>query len=112
MKLPAIINKVLGRPDIDPDLKRRLLNNNEALLEVFSQNMKGGKACALLGGQKCIGQLCMFFREYTSVDRQTKKEKNYFMCDFVQTPQLIIELNRNITELTNAIIKKEDKVEA
>ena len=109
VRLPSIVNKVLGKPNVDPDLKRRVINNNEVLLEVFSQNMTGAKSCALLGGQKCIGQMCMFFRQYKTVDRETKKETPYWMCDFVQTPQLLIELNNNIRELIELNKSKDGK---
>jgi len=86
-------------------LKERILKNRENVLDVFSSNMNGAKACPLLMGQKCIGKLCMFFNEYKDIDRETKKEREYFMCDYNATPKLLMELNANIREFIDAIKK-------
>ena len=106
MKLPTIINKALGRPDIDPDLKRRMLKNKEALLDVLGKNLKGNRFCPLMQGQSCIGETCEFFMELKSVNNETKQETTFYRCAHVETPYLLIELNRNIVELKKAINDK------
>ena len=86
-------------------IKERVLNNTENMLDIMGKTMKGQKQCPLMMGVKCIGPCCQFFSEYKDVDRKTKKETSYWMCDFNMGPKLMIELNANIREFINAIKK-------
>ena len=93
------------------DMKARVVKSREAVLEVFSQNMAGVKPCPILLGEKCMGAMCTFFLEFKEIDNATKHETPFWRCTFVQTPLLLIELNRNITQLTQqllSLLKRED----
>ena len=85
------------------ELKGRILKSREAVIEVFSQNMEGVKPCPILLGEKCMGKLCTFFLEFKSVNHETGEEKPFWRCTFVETPMLLIELNRNIQQLRAAL---------
>ena len=97
-----MLNLQLFKPK-GQDLKERILKNNEAVLGVMAENIKGARSCPFLVGNKCLGQFCELFLEFKNIDSQTRKEFIYHRCAFVQTPLLIIELNRNIRELKEAL---------
>ena len=100
MGLPAIVRKVLRLPNIDPNIKNRVLKNNDMILEILSKHMKGAKSCPNLGGNKCIGIACEHFLEFHEVDNNdSSKKRTYFKCSHVAMPDLMSELNRNIREL-------------
>jgi len=96
MKLPSIFKKN-GKPKIDPDIKNRMLKNNDAVLQVLGEGLQGNKCCPLLGGNPCIGKMCMFWMEFTN---SQKDVPNYWMCAHVKTPLLIIENANAIRKLT------------
>jgi len=77
-------------------LKERILRNREGVLDAFSENIKGAKACPFLIGQKCIGGLCEHFQKYSFTNDTTKKTTEYYRCAFNQTPQLLIEIIDNV----------------
>ena len=87
------------------DIKGRIVKSREAVLEVFSENMEGVKPCPILLGEKCIGQMCTFFMQFHSEDKVTKQNKPFWRCTFVETPLLLIELNRNIRSLHETMMK-------
>ena len=72
------------------ELKNRVLKNNEAVLDVIAQNIKGSRQCPLMLGQKCMGVMCELFQEYTTTTPD-KKKLTYSVCNFNQFPRLIIE---------------------
>lgn len=95
MNLLAIFNKPRGQQE----LKQRILKNKEVMLDIMSRDIEGAKNCPFLLGQKCIGRLCEMFMEFKNYNDMTKEEFVFWRCAFVQTPLLIIELNRNILTL-------------
>ena len=112
MHWPTLFNGHNRKAALHQDIKGRVVKSREAVLEVFSQNMEGVKPCPILLGQKCIGQMCTFFMEFRALDKATKQDKPFWRCSFVETPLLLIELNRNISTLTETItqfIKKQRK---
>jgi len=84
------------KPKIDPDLKKRILKNNDAILETLGEGLQGNKLCPLLGGNPCVGKLCMFWMEFTNTQADIP---NYWMCSHVKTPLLIIETANAIRRL-------------
>jgi len=90
----------------DKGLKDRVVKNKEAVLSVLSENIKGARQCPLMMGSKCLGQFCECFMEFKNIDTETGKEKSFWRCTFVQTPLLLIELNRNIRELKGVLNDK------
>jgi hypothetical protein len=88
----------LFKPKVN-EVKARVLKNNEAVLGVMAENIKGARSCPFLVGNKCLGAFCEMMMEFKSIDEKTKKEVPYHRCAFVQTPLLLIELCRNIREL-------------
>lgn len=90
---------------VDKDLKRRVLNNNEAILDVMGKNMKGARCCPFLGGQKCIGELCEHFLKFTNEDASGERF-DYFQCAHTKAPMLMVELNQNIRSLIRELRNK------
>ena len=88
---------------ISKNLKNRILKNKEPLLNAMGEKLEGNKCCPRLMGEPCIGEFCMFFMKFKTVDTETKQEKEYWNCVDVQTPLLLIEVNRNIKTLTEEI---------
>ena len=91
------------------DLKERILKNKEAVLDIMAQNIQGARQCEGLLGGKCIGQFCEKFQEYKTINNDTKQEKSYWRCVYVQTPILLIEAIQNIrrtNELLEVLINK------
>ena len=84
---------------IKNSLKRNILKNKDAMLDILAENVKGARCCPFLGGQKCIGQFCEHFMEFSNYDETTKKKTSFWRCAHVQQPLLTIELNNNIRHL-------------
>lgn len=80
-------------------LKEQLLKNDEALLDIMAKNIEGARQCPFLMGHKCLGQFCEHFKQYTKYNSQTDTTETFYQCVHVETPELLIELNRNIREL-------------
>ena len=99
--LLTVFNKTKGQQD----LKERVLKNREGVLDAIAENIKGAKQCPFLLGQKCLGVMCEQFMEFKTVNSKTGENFTYWRCSFVQTPLLIIELNRNIVALMEAMKK-------
>ena len=82
------------------DIKRKILKNREAVLDIMGDKIKGARQCPFMMGQKCIGEFCEHFMEFKSVNEKTGTETSFWRCAHVQLPLLIIELmatmrNRN-----------------
>lgn len=88
-------------------IKDRVLNNRTAVLDIMGKNIKGARQCPFMVGQKCIGEFCEHFMEFKTTNTKTGQEVNYWRCAHVQTPLLIIELNRNIRALIEKLGKHE-----
>ena len=88
-----------GRSKRKQEMKARLLKNREPVLEIMSDSLDIAKACPILLGEKCIGPLCNFFSEYKMVE-DGGGERAFWRCDVKEIPLLLIELNRNIRELS------------
>jgi hypothetical protein len=88
-------------------IKEKILKNNEMLLDVMAKKAEGARQCPFMMGNKCINQFCEMFMEFKSIDNKGNEIK-YSRCAFVQTPLLIIELNRNIRDLKDTLILKKD----
>ncbi len=88
-------------------LKEKVLNNREALLNVMSDNIKGASLCPALLGEKCIGEMCVKFKKYTSTNGETGKKFTYHRCVDTQTDNLIIETN----ELLHSLIVEQRKTQ-
>jgi len=84
--------------DISGELiKEQALKSKGVLLEVLSESIeKGNRLCPLLMGSACLGKACMFFMQFKSVDEKTGESTDFYNCAYVQTPLLLIELNRSI----------------
>lgn len=85
-------------PGIDPDLKKRMLKNNDAILEVMGEKLDGNKCCAHLSGNPCIGKMCMQFMEFKNINA-ADETSSYWRCAHVQTPMLLIEVAQAIRQL-------------
>ncbi len=59
--------------------------------------------CPLLN-KKCIEKECAFMMELKNIDDKGKELK-FWRCAHVETPLLIIELNQNIRNLTQYLVK-------
>ena len=81
------------------DLKNRVLKNKEAVLDAFSENIRGARQCPFLLGAKCIGSLCEFFMQFELIDEKTKEKKTFHRCAFTQLPLLMIELRETVDKL-------------
>ena len=101
---PIAIWKEKRRVAGNQDLKKRVLKNREAVLDIMSDNIQGARQCPLLLGQKCIGCMCEWFMEFTSTDDATKKKETFHRCSVVELPHLLMELNRNVRKLKDAEI--------
>ena len=85
------------------NLKTRILKNKDGLLSAMGEKLDGNKCCPRLLGEPCIGEFCMFWMKFKSIDNKTKEEKEFFNCVDVQTPLLIIEQTIKIQKLTEAL---------
>lgn len=90
------------------DLKNRIVKNREALLDVMSSKIEGARSCPFLVGQKCIGQMCERFMEFSSVTPDGKETK-FWRCADVQVPVLLIEIAREIRQTNKLLAKMIDK---
>jgi len=97
MNLPTIFKP---KPD---KLKERILENSEAVLSIMAKNIQGARQCPYLLGKKCLGQFCELFQEYSIIDGKTGEKKNFWQCVHKETADLLIELNRNIRQLKEAL---------
>jgi len=87
---------------LDPEIKRKILKNKDGVLEMMGEKLEGNKMCPYLLGTECIGKFCMKFMEFKSINDKGE-ESSYWNCSDVQTPLLLIELNRNIRTLTDVM---------
>lgn len=86
------------------EFKERVLKNREAVLDIMASNVKGGKNCSFLLGNKCLGILCEQFLEWKNINSETGKEFTYYRCVFQQTPLLLIELIRDVNLLRKEMV--------
>lgn len=101
--------KIDVKPDRINEIKDRVLKNNQVAIDILGKNIKeGNRACPFLGGSPCIGEFCMHFMKFTSIDRDTGKKIDFYNCAHTQQNNLIIELNQNIRQLIELQNKKGD----
>lgn len=60
-----------------------------------TRGINDARACPLMMGQKCIGNLCELFQTYYNINQKGEKI-TYERCVFNKTPELLIE-NANLT---------------
>ena len=101
---PIAIWKEKRRVAGNQDLKKRVLKNRAAILDIMADNIQGARQCPMLLGEKCIGVLCEWFMEFTSTNETTNKTETFHRCSVVELPHLLMELNRNVRELKDAKI--------
>ncbi len=81
-------------------IKEQALKSKGVLLDVMSESIeKGNRLCPLLMGHACLGKACMFFMQFKNIDSKTGESRDFWNCAYVQTPLLLIELNRNVKQL-------------
>lgn len=87
-------------------VKDRVLKNREAVLDAMAENIKGARACPYLMGQKCLGVMCEFFREYVSTDLATNKKSRFHRCSLIEQQTLLIEVRDSINRLIKVMESK------
>ena len=99
-----IFNKKQKSLEVCRSIKDRLLKNKGSILEMMGEKLDGNKICPHFLGHECVGKFCMKFMEFKNV-KKDGTETSFWNCVDVQTPLLLIELNRNVKELNDTIKK-------